>query len=99
MRIKNIISNIFGFTAKSLNIEDIVDGSLDFPPHNEQFMPIYSNKDIGYIFSYKDFVTEIKKEIIKKLHNNESNASTPDRKYGYANINTLSKAICELPFR
>jgi hypothetical protein len=159
-KIKILVCETWGHTAKSLNIDDIVDGLVEFPPHHMQNNAIYYDKDIATICSYKNLVTEIKEKITK--NNNASDTIPlyhtcmlgwdnsarkknawitfirfslksfyewveslvndaiqtkksiffinawnewgegtylePDKKYGYANINTLSKAICEIPF-
>jgi hypothetical protein len=160
------ICKTFEHTPKSLNIEDIVDGLVEFPPHG---IPPISEKRIklgeksAKIYDYKEMVNRIKKEILSRekqkkipdkiqlyracmlgwdnyarknnqwatyagfslkifyewallLANNalikknniffinawnewaESTYLEPDIKYGYSNINTLSKAIFGIPF-
>jgi lipopolysaccharide biosynthesis protein len=165
-KIKIWICKTFGHTQETLNIKDIVDGSVEFPPHN--ISPVIA-KNIklveknGYVYDYKTTVSELIKEIRSESKINESSDKVPlyrtcmtgwdntsrrkngwsiyarfslksffdwvsllvtdaqqtsksiffinawnewaegtylepDKKYGYANINTLSKAICGLPF-
>jgi lipopolysaccharide biosynthesis protein len=155
-------------TAANLNIADLIDAEIEFPPHNmwyesinirnintsgkEAFLydyqklvdiieqktnlieaerkgkPLYHTCMMGWDnaarrsngwttycgFSLKSFyrwVYDITKETKKKFDRDEAfifvNAWNewgegtylePDKKYGYANINTFSKAICGIPF-
>ena len=162
-KINIFICNTWGHTAKTLNIEDIIDGSVEFPPHNMQHKGIYYESDVATIADYDELMSGIKKELLRDNNSSKSkiiplyrtsvmgwdntarkekdwfvygkfslrcfyewisllvadaqhtkktfifvNAWNewgegtylePDKKYGYANINTLSKAICELPFK
>ena len=162
-KIKILICNTWGHTAETLHIEDIIDGSVEFPPHNMQHKGIYYESGVATIADYNELVYGIKKEIstdnkfygsgitplyrtsvmgwdntarkkrdwfiygkfslrcfyewilllVAEAQNtkkefvfvnawNEWGEGTylePDKKYGYANINTLSKAICGLPFK
>jgi hypothetical protein len=161
-----LVCNTFEKTTNIHNINDIVDGYVDFPPHNIQIKPIYvntehKNTEIANIFSYEDFVLKLTEEIYNEKKINISNSIQsyhtcmmgwdnsarkkkdwysfvdfsleslykwasllvtealeknkqmffinawnewaegtylePDMKYGYANINTLSKAIYGFP--
>jgi lipopolysaccharide biosynthesis protein len=168
-RINIFTCNTNGYTAETLNLEDSVDGMVEFPPHNlprnlvENDVNFTGKKDglTAHIYDYKELVSEIKKDLIirrkKKKINvipeyrtcilgwdntarkkdnfctfagfslksfyewvsiisaesekysapfifvnawNEWSEGTylePDKKYGYAWINTFSKAICGLP--
>jgi lipopolysaccharide biosynthesis protein len=165
-KIKIWICITFQHTPKTLNIEDIVDGTVEFPPHN--ISPVTAKnvnliEKTGLIYNYKTTVSELIKEIrsenkiykssdkfplyrtcmtgwdnkkkkkngwstfaqfslksffdwVSLLVNDAQQTSKsfffinawnewaegtylePDKKYGYANINTLSKAIFGLPF-
>ena len=160
-----LVCKTFGQTSKSLNIEDIIDGLVDFPPHNIQIRPknLFSIRKTGNIYDYKELVSEVigeyssdknlicesfrvfpqyrtcmmgwdntarkksnwsayagfslkcfyewvsllVKEALKTSGKiffvnawNEWAEGTylePDKKYGYATINTISKAIYDLP--
>jgi glycosyltransferase involved in cell wall biosynthesis len=163
-----LICRSFNQTAEQNNIADIVDGEIEFPPHN---MTIYNPLTIrsernSIVYDYNKEVNRIIKRIISKKKSNVPNriplyrtctmgwdnsarrksgwtaynkfslkkfynwanvitkeaANTnnkkesiifinawnewgegaylePDKKYGYANINTFSRAICDIPFR
>jgi cell division protein FtsL len=157
------ICNTWGHTAETLNIKNVVDGIVEFPPHNMQNNALYYDKDIATICSYESLVSEIKNEIDKEDNSLKTNSTPlyhtcmmgwdnsarkknawinfirfslnslfnwasmlvtdaiknkkevffinawnewgegtylePDKKYGYANINTISKAIYGIPFK
>jgi lipopolysaccharide biosynthesis protein len=165
-KIKIWICKTFGHTQKTLHIEDVVDGLVEFPPHS---IPPVGAKNINLgentanIYDYKEVVSEIKREFASENRIRESSDSIPlyrtcmmgwdnaarkkngwstfagfslksffdwtsllvaevletsksiffvnawnewaegtylepDKKFGYANINTLSMAIFGLPF-
>jgi hypothetical protein len=165
--IKIWICRTFGNTPESLNIIDMIDGEVEFPPH-ELFIFEQKNIDLqgkkANIFDYKDVVNYII-DLVKRNNINNNNQVLPiyrtcmlgwdnaarkssewvtfagfslsafynwltaivgetqiskndslifinawnewaegthlepDEKYGYASINTLSKAICGLPLK
>jgi O-antigen biosynthesis protein len=161
-KIKILITNVFGHSAKDLSIIDLIDGEVDFPP-NINFGLENKNTNISdktaLIFDYKEFAASYKQTIIsagigkiplfrtcmlawdnaaRKVSGwttftgfslkvfyewvsflvNEASKNKeqiffinawnewaegtylePDKKYGYANINTFSRALCELPFK
>jgi lipopolysaccharide biosynthesis protein len=162
-QIQILICNTWGHTAYSLQIEDIIDGVVEFPPHHitrQEIENIHYFKKNGAVYNYKEVVSQIKNDLSSKRKNtdlfqlyrtcmlgwdnaarkrkgwfsfanfslksffewssllvenviqmqnplffvnawNEWGEGTylePDKKYGYANINTLSKALYGLPF-
>jgi glycosyltransferase involved in cell wall biosynthesis len=154
-QIKIWMTSLFGHTAESLNITDIVDAEVEFPPNINVNLKNKTLKKTTIIYDYKDVITAYEQRIISaekrkiplyrscmlawdntprkasewttfagfSLKSFYKWASTivdesrepfmfinawnewaegtylePDKKYGYANINTLSKAIFGLEF-
>jgi len=165
-KIKILICETFNNNSKTLNIYDVVDGSVEFPPHN--VFLVIANKlkhlvNFGCVYDYKMVVSELinknkREEAVNEKSDNipfyrtcmlgwdntprrkngwtifagfslksffdwvsllvyeaqktsksfifvnawnewsEGTYLEPDKKYGYANINTFSKAIYGLPF-
>jgi lipopolysaccharide biosynthesis protein/SAM-dependent methyltransferase len=161
------ICRTFGQTAESLNISDLVDAEVEFPPHG--IPPIGAkiteiNERISNVYNYRELVEKIQEKIEVERHMSfdnplyrtcmlgwdnaarradgwsafgafslqsffdwmrmvceeshkrhgkfndnafvfvnawnewaEGTYLEPDKKYGYANINTFSRAICDIP--